>query len=1423
MAIDYTAEFDESEFGDDAANEAYWREQLKNQPVLKNPAPRSPWNRFMDSISDTVRHYSPVAAGARAVQRSIPIDRDYNKATGGETQAQRKKRLVQEERDWREVRSQRDPADSVGDYVVDFAGGLVGGMVSDPTNLIAPGGSLGKQVLSSAAIGVGGDAALQGIEMGEGVRDEYDPVQGAISTAVGPLMVGGIHAGKRANSYRKIHAGSRAPNFNSLLDRVIGLEGGGTLDKPKTSPKGAKGPMQVMDATARDPGFGIRPWNGKTEADRARVGRQYLAALNHKYKGDEAKVLAAYNGGPGRVDNAVRKHGSEWLRAMPKESRDYVRNGTGGDWTRPREIVRFGENDLPEGWNDLPPAKSKEEDLGPIQDALMRQAEDDGGSTFVHNEQPSGWAQEAANDWWEPVDPVPTKLKINAPAHIQAQIDDIKSYSGTNVNYIAKSPDSLVEGELFEINGERIEADSAYTAIDTYNTIKEMEAEGLSVPDEDYGEETVWDGKEYTGDDHEPDQSFYHGENGLKLTYYAPEAGGGGPNYYGVEDYESVTGKKIGPLMKQAIKEYAKENGFTEQTIGSHYFSEKGDSQVKKEVALWRDNLAKEQMTPKEYAAYQKLPSNDPKLHKILSKYLVDPPPPKPTPAFQKRIKAAGETFLRMLKDDSGGAASPERVHEAMTAWDKGTHRLLRGEDGTPLRIYHGTSHPYDGMPSAEQNRMPPGYIVYSTDPEFANNYAHSGAYHNQVADSSRVFPAYVRKGGTIGDFRNPKHLQMAIEWYEKKYGKDLHGGTAKDLAAGHWDKWERPDMMEDLGWKGAYLTEGRDAGVRSVNIVLKPELIKSPFDPATYEDKTIGHKIVRTLRALIKDESGAYHGLDDEVDPDEQFLMDALKRARSVSGETRGLHRKEKAQRGAQLGRIQQEGLGEVGLYAQLKQAKGDMPHADWESIRNEFSQEQIDRLLNKINENKALLPWEKFKASVAMGKLIGMEGANFSKAPNMSEIKLLGQVFSRKLISALLEDRTLMQKLVQGTIKTLSIPRAIMSSMDLSAPFRQGLNYVHKREFWSSFIHMFKLVGSEANSKALMDEIHSRPTWELMKRARLAITDPHSHFMDEHEEGFQGADWAEKIPILGSIGIKASNRAYSGFLNKLRADVFDDYVRQYEAAGINLAADTKKLRQVAAFVNAATGRGNLPKRMEPAAPVLANVFFSPRLISSRLKFIANPMTYLNADPILRKEAWKSAFAMASVALSVGMLAKYGLGMELETDPRSSDFMKPKIGNTRYDIMGGYQQYITLAARFITESEKTSKGDIRDFDKDNPTANTRGKAVLKFARNKLSPVASFVTDWLMGKDTVGRDFSLPQATFDRLHPMAVGDIADAYQEWGAKGVPMASPGILGVGVQTYDPNELEKEKETIEIDPEFSSEFADEFSSGLDYSKEFD
>lgn len=121
-----------------------------------------------------------------------------------------------------------------------------------------------------------------------------------------------------------------------------------------TSVKGAQGRMQVMPGTQRDPGFGVKPAANNSAAELARVGRDYLAAMMTRYGNDPAKAWAAYNAGPGAVDEAL-KDGGNWLARMPKETRDYVKKNVaalGGTDNAPREYDKAAIYDAIEARTD---------------------------------------------------------------------------------------------------------------------------------------------------------------------------------------------------------------------------------------------------------------------------------------------------------------------------------------------------------------------------------------------------------------------------------------------------------------------------------------------------------------------------------------------------------------------------------------------------------------------------------------------------------------------------------------------------------------------------------------------------------------------------------------------------------------------------------------------------------------------------------------------------------------------------------------------------------------------------------------------------------------------------------------------------------------------------------------------------------------
>lgn len=175
-------------------------------------------------------------------------------------------------------------------------------------------------------------------------------VRGHITKAVDAQVgsaVGGEYAGQAS---RRL-----APtDMDRMVQITIQSESGGNPNA--VSPAGARGIMQVMPATAKNPGHGIKPSNG-TPDDDARVGRDLLGALTKKY-GDAGQTWAAYNAGERWVDEAQARAAkaqagtpqADWFwqlnndgrtPANRKQTQDYVTknlaalNSGGGTGPRP--------------------------------------------------------------------------------------------------------------------------------------------------------------------------------------------------------------------------------------------------------------------------------------------------------------------------------------------------------------------------------------------------------------------------------------------------------------------------------------------------------------------------------------------------------------------------------------------------------------------------------------------------------------------------------------------------------------------------------------------------------------------------------------------------------------------------------------------------------------------------------------------------------------------------------------------------------------------------------------------------------------------------------------------------------------------------------------------------------------------------------
>lgn len=500
------------------------------------------------------------------------------------------------------------------------------------------------------------------------------------------------------------------------------------------------------------------------------------------------------------------------------------------------------------------------------------------------------------------------------------------------------------------------------------------------------------------------------------------------------------------------------------------------------------------------------------------------------------------------------------------------------------------------------------------------------------------------------------------------------------------------------------------------------------------------------------------------------------------------------RSQRVAAMSDINKTTSGEDRFLQKMGALKGELPKASFESIRSQFSDEDISHLFDMIHDHPALTEFDKINASVGLGKLLNKD---VGAIPAPRELSLLSKVFPSDMIKAAVKNRSTGSNIFEGVKSIATLPRTLMSSIDLSAPLRQGVFFSTRKEFYPAFGNMFKYFGSQKAFDGLQDSIESSPTYPLMQEAGLDLTFPARKYGDNggpalddvasREEAFS-SPLAERIPILGR-GVKMSERAYVGFINKLRADSFNTIAKQMAESGISFESNPKALKDLGSFINTATGRGNLGKTLNNAAPLLSSIFYAPRLIASRINLM-NPLYYLSLHPAVRAEAVKSLVGFTAAAITVLSLAKMA-GAKVEEDPRSSDWAKIRVGDTRFDILGGAQQYIRFGAEMASNQSKAIDGPVKTLGAKYGDP-TRLDVAGHFLVNKAAPIPSALADWMRGmKDSAGQPVTPTSMVGSRFIPLFLQDYNDAVKQYGIKeGSLVAVPGLFGVGLQTFQPNQ---------------------------------
>jgi hypothetical protein len=386
---------------------------------------------------------------------------------------------------------------------------------------------------------------------------------------------------------------------------------------------------------------------------------------------------------------------------------------------------------------------------------------------------------------------------------------------------------------------------------------------------------------------------------------------------------------------------------------------------------------------------------------------------------------------------------------------------------------------------------------------------------------------------------------------------------------------------------------------------------------------------------------------------------------------------------------------------------------------------------------------------------------------------------------------------------LKTSSgVSKSILSSMDNSAIGRQGIKTLwnHPGAWYKnakqSYVDLFGKNSGKVAMREIMADVLSRPNAINGTYGKMKLD------VGNIEEAYP-TQAPEMIPGFGKA-YKRAEAAFTGFQYRNRADVADVYLKIAESYGNIKGVDMtskEQLESMGRLVNTLTGRGHLGKSAERAAESLNNVFFAPKFLKSNWD-ILTAHRFTNDTPFVKQQAALNLARFAAGTAAVMVVAK-ALGAKVEADPRSADFGKIRIGNTRFDITGGVGSVATFATRILmtlgSSAYEMAGGDPLNATKSSlsgklsPLTTSSGfqrnglDLLVDFARGKLAPGASILSQMLTGMDLNRKKLDAGNLLIHAVLPIGV---QNAIENLSVKDKKIVIAAFLldfhGIGSSTY-------------------------------------
>jgi hypothetical protein len=373
--------------------------------------------------------------------------------------------------------------------------------------------------------------------------------------------------------------------------------------------------------------------------------------------------------------------------------------------------------------------------------------------------------------------------------------------------------------------------------------------------------------------------------------------------------------------------------------------------------------------------------------------------------------------------------------------------------------------------------------------------------------------------------------------------------------------------------------------------------------------------------------------------------------------------------------------------------------------------------------------------------------------------------------------------------TLTDLSL--GLLTSIDYSAIGRQA-----KYAAWSHPIiaakalpSMFKAGWSDRHAFDIEQEILSRsnaPLYDLgmtIHRRDAKLADREEQFVSKIlEKQFTVRGRNIPNPVAGS------QRAYVAFLNRMRADTFDALAKIH---GGDMGLTHAEYKQLGHLINVNTGRGGFAaadKHMRTAA--LA--FWAPRFAIARIQYALGQPGWHSTNKVRKIVAQEYARSFIGAAIWYGLFtAAWGDDerFSLTFDPRSIDFGKIVLGDTRLDPLAGMAQWGRFAARMLSGQKVDQYGRVKEM-----SGYDKWHEVSRFTRSKLSPIVGQGANLLVGEDVMGNPVNVTSAegvsnlAGGLVIPLSLRDVKAAMEDQGVpRGTVLSILNLFGDSMQVYD------------------------------------